>query len=92
MADNHTRDDYLADPKVAKTFWTVFWAILILLLIAGALFGHHEAPADGAPKTQSLTDIFGFYAWFGFFAAAGTIAVSKVFKAIFKRKDDYYDG
>jgi hypothetical protein len=78
----------LEDPKTIRTLWTVFLAVLALLVLADLLVmqdPHHHAHfgVDGT---------FGFYSWYGFGVCAAMVLVSKfVVGLILKRKDTYYD-
>lgn len=78
----------LEDPKTIRTLWTVFLAVLALLVLADLWVmqdPHHHAHfgVDGT---------FGFYSWYGFLVCAAMVLVSKfVVGLILKRKDTYYD-
>ncbi len=76
------RTHWLDKPGLERTLWIVFAVVLVGLVIA-EFFVTHEY--DGVMGS------FGFYAWFGLAVGGVSIAASKVWKSVFKRKDTYYD-
>jgi len=69
-------------PGLSRTLWIAFAAILVALVVAEIFVTHEHGGVMGS---------FGFYTWFGLAAAGVSIAASKMWKAVFKRKDTYYD-
>jgi hypothetical protein len=39
----------------------------------------------------AVEHVFGFYAWFGFFACVGLVLAAKVLRRVLWRPEDYYD-
>ncbi|HCX14619.1 MAG TPA: hypothetical protein DGZ24_04815 [Rhodospirillaceae bacterium] len=77
-----THSHWLDKPGLARILWVVFAIVLIGLVIADFFVTHEHGGIMGS---------FGFYAWFGIAIGGVSIAVSKGWKSVFKRKDTYYD-
>ncbi|OOZ36017.1 hypothetical protein BOW51_09305 [Solemya velesiana gill symbiont] len=68
--------------------WFVQIAILVLAVLPEFFVHHHQYfEEDGF----TLDSSFGFYAWYGFIACAGMVALAKILGIFLKRKDTYYD-
>lgn len=68
------------------------WALQILILVLALLpelFVHHHPHFAG--QGFALDATLGFYAWYGFLACAGMIALAKTLGIFLKRPDTYYD-
>jgi hypothetical protein len=76
------RSHWLDKPGLTRTLWIVFAAVLVLLVIAEFFVVHEYGGVMGS---------LGFHAWFGLAIGGVSIAASKMWKAVFKRKDTYYD-
>ncbi len=71
------------NPRNVKIFLGVFYASLVVLLIADFLVHkHHDIPLEGAPQ---------FYAVYGFVSCVMLIFIAKVIRFFIKRDEDYYD-
>lgn len=73
---------WLDDPRNVKRLWRLFLAVLAILVLAEfavQLHPHFEVEA-----------LFGFHAWYGFFACAAMILVAKGLGLLLKRSDTYY--
>ncbi len=80
MAKKHLFDD----PRNVKKLLTIFFAILVVLLVLD-LFIHKHAyfPWEDWPE---------FYAMYGFVACVCLVLVAKyVLRPLVKREEDYYD-
>lgn len=73
---------WLDKPDTPKRLWTIFIAVLVLLLVAELFVTHHH---------KGFMFNYGFSAWFGFLIGGVSIALSKGWKKILKRKDTYYN-
>jgi len=73
---------WLDHPKTPRNLWVLLIAVLLVLLAAEGLTSDHH---------QGTISSYGFYIWFGFLIGLGSIVLSKVYKAILKREDTYYD-
>ncbi len=73
---------WMDKPGLARTLWTVFAAVLAGLVIAEFFVTHEHGGVMGS---------LGFHAWFGLAVGGVSIALSKMWKKVFKRKDTYYD-
>ena len=69
--------------------WAIQIAVLVLALIPEFFIHHHPHFEDSGVTIDAS---FGFYAWYGFLACAGMVALAKILGIFLKRKDDYYDG
>ena len=69
--------------------WAIQIAVLVLALIPEFFIHHHPHFEDSGVTVDAS---FGFYAWYGFLACAGMVALAKILGIFLKRKDDYYDG
>jgi hypothetical protein len=72
--------------------WPKLWAIQIAILVLAVLpelFIHAYAHFD--PERFSLDMSPGFFAWYGFIACAGMVALAKVLGIFLKRDEAYYD-
>ena len=76
------RQHWMDKPGLTRALWTVFAVTLAGLVIADFFVAH---------ETGGVMGSLGFHAWFGLAVAGTGIAVSKMWKAVFKRKDTYYD-
>ena len=76
------RKHWLDHPRAGRVLWIVFAVVLVGLLGAELTVEHHH---DG------LIGSVGFHAGFGLLVGALSIVVSKLWKAMLKRKDSYYD-
>jgi hypothetical protein len=68
------------------------WVIQIVILVLAVLpdfFLHHHPHFE--ERGFTLDGSFGFYAWYGFLACAGMVALAKILGIFLKRKDTYYD-
>ncbi|MEJ2309273.1 MAG: hypothetical protein P8Z78_08135 [Gammaproteobacteria bacterium] len=68
------------------------WLIQLLILVLAVLpefFLHHHPHFE--ESGFELDGSFGFYAWYGFLACAGMVALAKILGIFLKRKDTYYD-
>ena len=73
---------WLDEPRNVKRLWRGFLVVLALTVLAELLVHLH-------PQFE-LESVFGFSAWFGFFACAAMIVVAKVLALALKRPDTYY--
>ncbi len=77
--------DNLISPKKIKTLKRIFYAVLVIVVIADFLVERHHAafPWDSVP---------GFSALYGFISCAVIIILSKIVgHAWLMKKEDYYD-
>lgn len=68
------------------------WLAQIAILVAAVLpefFIHRHLNFED--EGFLLDGAFAFYAWYGFVACAGMVAVAKVLGIFLKRRDTYYD-
>lgn len=73
---------WLDKPGLGHILWVVFAIVLIGLVVADFFVIHEQDGVMGS---------FGFYAWFGLVIGGVSIAASKMWKSVLKRKDTYYD-
>jgi hypothetical protein len=76
------RSHWLDRPGLTRKLWIAFAVILLTLVVAEMFVTHTHGGVMGS---------LGFHAWFGLLVGGVSIALSKVWKAAFKRKDTYYD-
>ena len=76
------RTHWLDRPGLSRRLWTAYAIVLAALLAIELTVEHHHVGLMGS---------LGFHAWFGLLVGGLSIAVSKAWKAAFKRKDGYYD-
>ncbi len=75
--------DIFDKPRNIKILLGIFYAVLVLLLVADPFVHKHgDFPWADAP---------GFFAAYGFAACVLVIAVAKLFRVIFMQREDYYD-
>jgi len=77
------RPHWLDQPRNVKRLWRGFLGVLSLTVLAQLMVQLHPHFA--------VESVFGFYAWFGFFACAAMIIVAKALALLLKRPDSYYD-
>lgn len=77
------KQHWLTRPETIRVLWVVF-AIVLALTVAAEAFISHEPHFE-------VEGVFGFNAWFGFFACAGLIAGAKLLGVLLKRPDNYYE-
>ena len=73
---------WMDKPGLMRALWTIFALVLAVLVIAEFFVVHEPGGVIGS---------LGFHAWFGLAVGGIAIAASKMWKAVFKRKDTYYD-
>lgn len=78
-----TPDHWLARPETIRKLWLLLIAVLVALLAAEALVGHHGHFA--------FDNLFGYGAWSGFLACVALVVAAKALAVIVKRRDTYYD-
>lgn len=75
--------DIFDKPRNVKILLGVFYAVLVLLLVADPFIHKHaEFPWADAP---------GFFAAYGFVACVLVIGIAKLFRVFLKQNEDYYD-
>ncbi len=94
-----SREPRTASQPEARKHWLYrsenlpkLWIIQIVILLLAVLpefFLHHHAHFEESGFV--LDGTFGFYAWYGFLACAGMVALAKILGIFLKRKDTYYD-
>lgn len=82
MSDLTQKTHWLDRPDTPKRLWTAFIVILVLLVVSEFFVTHSH---DGFMFTT------GFHAAFGLVVGGVSIALSKGWKKLLKRKDTYYD-
>ena len=88
MSEQAEKKHWLYRSENLPRLWTIQIAILLLALLP-ELFVHHHP--HFAAEGFTLDAAFGFYAWYGFLACAGMVALAKTLGIFLKRKDTYYD-
>lgn len=87
-ADTGRRVHWLYRSDNLPRLWLIQLLILALAVVP-EFFIHHHPHFEGQGFT--LDGSFGFYAWYGFLACAGMVALAKILGIFLKRKDSYYD-
>lgn len=70
-------------PRTVRKLWTWFIAVLAATVVAELPIERHAY--------FGIDGVFGFYAWFGFLSCVALIVFAKLFGALLKRQDSYYD-
>ncbi len=78
------RKHWLVRAENIRKLWIVFIVILALTVIAKFFVESHPH--------FDIEHVFGFNAWYGFFACVAMIVAAKALGVLLKRKDTYYDG
>lgn len=68
--------------NVRKIIWAVF-AICVLLFLADAVYHKHSYFA--------AEDLFGFYAFYGFFVSLVLVLIGRLMRVFLKRDEGYYE-
>jgi hypothetical protein len=76
-------DHWLVRPRTIRRLWQFFIAILVLTVLA-------ELAVESHPHF-AVERLFGFYAFYGFFACAVLIVIAKALGFLLKRSDTHYD-
>lgn len=74
---------WLDDPANVTRLYRGLWGAGLLLL-AAELFVHRHEDFD-------LATLFGFYAFYGFFACVALVLAAKALRRVLMRPEDYYD-
>lgn len=82
MPDNDT-DHWLVRPSTIRLVWIGSVLVLAGLVLLDLVVRHH-------PHFR-LDGVFGFGAWYGFGACVALVLFAKIWGAILKRPDAYYD-
>lgn len=82
------RTHWLYRPRNLPKLWAIQLLVLVLALLPEFVV-HHHPHFEGEGFT--LDGSFGFYAWYGFLACAGMVALAKILGIFLKREDSYYD-
>ena len=78
-ADTH----WLLEPATIRKIWIAFIIVLVMLVIAD-FFVYHKS-------YFGIDGTFGFGAWFSFLSCLILVVIAKVFGALLKRSETYYD-
>ena len=82
MNPDRDDDNWLVRPSSIRLLWRVFWAILVLTVLAHAVI--HVKGYFG------VDGWYGFGAFFGFLSCLIMVIVAKGLGAVLKRDEDYY--
>lgn len=77
------RTYWLDNPgNVRKLVWAIF-GVCVLLFLADAVYHKHSY--------FMAEDLFGFYAFYGFFVSVALVLIGRLMRAVLKRDEEYYD-
>ena len=66
-----------------RKLWGVFFAILLLTLVADLFIHQHQY--------FKIDDSFGFFAWYGFITCVAMVLFAKLLGVFLKRPEHYYE-
>lgn len=81
MSEENKR--WLLRKENIRTLWIIYFAILIVTVVAGFFVHQHES--------FGIEDSFGFFAWYGFITCVSMVIFAKLLGFILKRPENYYD-
>lgn len=83
-ASVHTAQAYWLDrPGNVELIVRAVYLICAVLVVADVFVPKHGP--------FPIEHVFGFYAWYGFFACVGLVLAAKVLRWVLMRPEDYYD-
>lgn len=84
MKNNKANSDHwLVRPASIRKFWILGLIVLVLAVLADFVISHKSY--------FGIDGIFGFSVWFSLASCLVLVIVAKVFGALLKRSDSYYD-
>lgn len=82
MAMNESRKTWLDNPRNVDKLVYALYAVCALLFVLDFFYRKHTH--------FGFEHWIGFYAWYGFLSYVGLIFISKAFRRLVKRSEDYY--